>query len=366
MHARLTVLAAALAASPTLWAATSNVDVYGVINVSVQPAYATYSAVGTLGSSSIFGSSFVPQTDITSTPNATAQISGTDFLATARTTLGNNHAYTSASSLPADTFGVASFSGWYDQVTINGGTGTGTLQFSVNLTGNVTVGAQPGIAGYRLLASSVHPTELADSLNIVDTTGLVTQPWALYSSQVTEITHYDIVASPYNDPNQISGLFSPAPSPIAPGTGIPAIPNPDFQLGGDTGMGFPEYVPNLILTPGANQPVNVTLTGTLEFTYGEAFYLIGALGTTVFDLNAFQPFCAFESCPELPAADGSGTTTLDFSNSAHLVGIVLPEGASFSSASGAVYNVTAVPEPGEWLMLLAGLGLVGWRTRRPA
>jgi hypothetical protein len=34
------------------------------------------------------------------------------------------------------------------------------------------------------------------------------------------------------------------------------------------------------------------------------------------------------------------------------------------SPVGTAYNVTAVPEPGEWLMLLAGLGLVGWRTRR--
>ena len=51
---------------------------------------------------------------------------------------------------------------------------------------------------------------------------------------------------------------------------------------------------------------------------------------------------------------------------AHLVGIVLPEGANLSSAAGAAYNVTAVPEPGEWVLMLAGLGLVGWRVRRRA
>lgn len=363
MNARLTVLAAALAASPTLWAATSNVDVYGVVNVGVQPTYATYSAASTLGSNSYFGSSFVPQLDITSTPGATAQISGTDFLASARTSLGSNHALASASSLPTDTLSVASFSGWYDQVTINGGTGTGTLQFNVNLTGNVTVGAQIGIVGYGLLASSVHPAELVS--NYLPFSVVNMSPWALDSAQATEIARYDIAASPYNDPNQLNGLFAPAPSPAGV-VGIPSIPNPDTMLGGDPSMGFPEYVPSLILTPGANQPVNVTLTGTLEFTYGEAFYLINTLGATVFDLNAFQPFCAFEPCPELPVADGSGPTTLDFSNSAHLVSIVLPEGASFSSASGAAYNVSTVPEPGEWLMLLAGLGLIGWRIRRRA
>jgi len=64
--------------------------------------------------------------------------------------------------------------------------------------------------------------------------------------------------------------------------------------------------------------------------------------------------------------DGTGATILDFSNSANLVNIALPEGATASFASGNTYNVTTVPEPDAWLMLLAGLGLVGWRARRRA
>ncbi|ODU02847.1 MAG: hypothetical protein ABS89_05330 [Thiobacillus sp. SCN 63-1177] len=68
----------------------------------------------------------------------------------------------------------------------------------------------------------------------------------------------------------------------------------------------------------------------------------------------------------VPTPDGTGATILDFSHSANLVNIALPEGATASFASGNVYNVTAVPEPDAWLMLLAGLGLIGWRARRRA
>lgn len=353
MNTRLAVLAAALAMSQTAWAATENVDVYGAFTL--PPNHQTYSSAAIFGEN-FFGSSFVPQTDTTILSNATAQISGTDYSASARTTLGNNHVYASASTLPSGAFGVVGFSGWYDQVTITGETGTGTLQFSVNLTGTVSVGALGGAAGYGLLASSVNPSQLTSELTPFRVMPL--GPWALDSDQVTEIALYDVVASPYNDPSQFFLLNT---SPATPGSGISIDPiNP---LEGD--MGFPEYVPDLVLTPGANQPVNVTLTGSLTFTYGEAFYLIGALGTTVLGdgLEAFTEFGISDSTAR-PAVDGTGPTTLDFANSAHLVGIVLPQGASFASASGAAYNVTAVPEPGEWLMLLAGLGLVGWRAAR--
>ena len=132
-------------------------------------------------------------------------------------------------------------------------------------------------------------------------------------------------------------------------------------------MGFPEYTPDLILTPGANQIVNATLTGTLTFTYGESFYLLSGLGVAVIG-DGLESFCSFGTIGDTtctaPVKDGTGATTLDFANSANLVSIVLPQGATASFASGETYNVTAVPEPAEYLMLLAGLGLVGWRVRR--
>jgi hypothetical protein len=131
-------------------------------------------------------------------------------------------------------------------------------------------------------------------------------------------------------------------------------------------MGFPTY--DLVLAPGGGQSVNITLHGTLTFTYDEAFYLIGGLGVNVFG-DGLESFCAFPTIGDTctaPTKEGTGATTLDFSSSANPINIALPEGANASFASGATYNVTTVPEPGEWLMLLAGLGLVGWRTRRKA
>lgn len=362
MHARLTVLAATLAVSPTLWAATSNVDIYGAINIIV-PTSGVYSAAADIGNNIFSQSPFVPSAAVTETAGQTAAITLPDYSAQARTTLGSNHAFVQANGFSNGAFAIGSFSGWYDQITITGGTGAGTVQFSVRLNGLVTAGAHLGLIGYGLLASSVHPTQLSSdslSFNVLH----ASVPWGLDSTQVTEIALYDIVVSPYSDPNQLGALFEPS----APGTGIPAIPSPHDQLGNDAGMGFPAYVPDLILVPGGHQPVNVTLTGTLEFTYGEAFYLIGALGTAVMGngLQTFTPFEISDSPATSPTVDGTGPTTLDFANSAHLVGIVLPEGANLSSAAGAAYNVTAVPEPGEWVLMLAGLGLVGWRVRRRA
>lgn len=354
MHTRLAALVGALAASAAVGSAPAFAETY--------PTSGTYAAAADWGSSYFSDPPFVPQLSTTDVANTLAAIATADYSAAARTLIGSNHAYTQASGFSNGAFNVSSFSGWYDQITISGGTGTGTLQFSVQLTGSVTAGAYLGTAGFSLLASSVHPEQLATDLQPFNV--LAAQPWILYGSEVQTISTYNIVASPYNDPNVIAGLFS---APTGGDSGIPALPtDPSYQLGDDGGMGFPEVTTDLIVTPGTEHLVNITLTGTLDFTYGEAFYLIGALGTSIMN-DGLETFCNFdisgEPCVPTPK-DGTGATTLDFFNSALLAGIVLPEGASFASASGAPYNVTAVPEPGEWAMLLAGLGLVAWRTRR--
>jgi len=361
MHTRFILIAAALAASPAVWAATSAVEVSGTL--SVYPSSGTYAAAADIGANLFSDPPFVPQISMTDVSNALATIASTDYSASARTTLGGNHAYSQASGFSSGALSVNSFSGWYDQVTVSGGTGTGILQFSVQLTGSVTAGAHLGAAGFSLLASPVHPEQLAQDLlasNMLTTA----QPWGLYDSQVQSITTYTIVASPYNDPDVIAGLFS---APAGGESGIPAlISDPALQLGEEGDMGFPEFTPDLIVTPGTEHLANVTLTGTLDFTYGEAFYLIGALGTSIMN-DGLESLCSFDISGDPcvpPPKDGTGATTLDFLNSALLAGVVMPEGATFASASGAAYNVTAVPEPGEWAMLLAGLGLVAWRTRR--
>jgi len=362
MYARSIILAVALVAStsPT-WAATANVDFYGTIYQgvdTVRPTYGTYSAAADIGTNFFSANAeYTPNLAVTALPDVRAQIAGADYSASARTTLGSNHAFAQAGSFATGIFGAASFSGWYDQVTLTGGTGSGTASFTVQLNGTVDVGAIAGGMSYALVSSRVHPSQLASQLTYFNILSSA-QPWAMDAA--TPITTYLMDASPYNTSIFSLGSAAPLPGGLS---GIPAIDG-GLSLGG-ADMGFP--VPDLFLTPGAGQAVNVTLHGTLNFTYGEAFYLIGGLATTV-TRDGLESLCAFASPVDgsciAPIKDGTGATTLDFSNSANLINIALPAGATASFASGNAYNVTSVPEPAEWLMLLAGLGLVGWRARR--
>lgn len=343
MHVRLTTLAAALMVSGTPAWATG------------LPAYETYSAAADVASDFLTGNLYTPNLDVTTVPGETASISVSapfvaslpSYTASASTTQGSNHAYASANTLPLATLGTIGYSGWYDTVTINGGNGTGVMRFTVQLNGNVNAGAIAGIVGYGLYASNIHPTQLASG-TIINYASLPTNPWFLNANGVTPIAGHTIGVSPYND---TSLLFTTEIQPPPDGVqGIPALQPPQTLV-------------DQILAPGAGQNVNITLHGALTFTYGEMFYLIGALGA---GLGGIETFCAFsiDSSCSSPPKDGTGATTLDFSNSANLVSIVLPTGASASFASGASYNVTAVPEPAEWLMLLVGMGLIGWRARR--
>jgi hypothetical protein len=359
MQTRLTALAAALISCTTpALANTANVDVYGVMNVSSLPAYETYSAAADMGTSFFtVDPTYTPLLDVTATPGATAQINGSGYTASASTSLSSNHAYASASAMPSNVLGAGAFSGWYDQVTISGGTGTGTAHFTVQLNGSVDVGALGGGLGYAMGTSSIHPSQLVSSYSTFN----ISDPYSWPMDAVNPIATYLLGASPYNDTSVLFPTTSTDPL-----GGIPSITDPSYSLGGDLGMGFP--TPDLILTPGAGQSVNITLHGTLNFTYGESFYLISGLGVNVFG-DGLESFCSFDiggTCTSPPPKDGTGATTLDFSNSANLVNIALPAGAIASFASGTTYNVTAVPEPEEWAMLLAGLGLVGWRARRKA
>lgn len=275
------------------------------------------------------------------------------YTASASTTLGSNRAYASANATPSNILSAGGFSDWYDQVTITGGTGTSTAYFTVQLDGTVDVGAFGGGLGYTLGTSSLHPSQLASNTLTFNTPGSYAWPM----DAVNPIATYQLGASPYNDTSILFPTTSSAPT----GGIIPSI-DPGLPTGGNTGTGFP--TPDRILTPGSGQAIHVTLQGTLTFTYGESFYLMSGLGVTILG-EGIDSFCNFSTgdCTA-PPKDGTGASTLDFSNSANLVNIALPEGASANFASGTAYNVTAVPEPGEWAMLLAGLGLVGWRARR--
>lgn len=297
------VLTAALAASLSpAWATTSNVDVYGIINNSVQLTHQIFSSTYDLESGTV-DPLYTPLSSIANNSGDPAFISGSSHEAHVQTDLGSNHVYLKQrDAFSPSIFATTANSIWYDQITITGGVGTGTASFSVHVNGVVDVGAYSVAAGYLLSISNQHPSEGT----------ALSAAWGILASPNSEINHEAVLLQ--------------------------------------------------ILTPGTGQSIDFILDIPYDFTYGEAFYVLGNMSATAADLPFLLSYCAPDCIPNSDP-DGTGPTTFDFSNSAHLISIVLPEGASLSSASSTTYNVSTVPEPGEWLMLLAGLGLVGWRAR---
>ena len=64
---------------------------------------------------------------------------------------------------------------------------------------------------------------------------------------------------------------------------------------------------------------------------------------------------------ETLSAFGGGSAAASFGSTSHLA-FTLPEGVTYSSSSGVF--LTAVPEPGTWALMLAGLGSVLTLARR--
>lgn len=266
------------------------------------PTDETFSSAYDLESGTV-DPSYTPQLSAAYNTGDPVAISSSTHSVFAQTAQGSNRVYLQQTgALSSSVLAATSDSTWYDRATITGGIGVGTARFSIHINGTVDVGAFPGAAGYVLSVSSLHPFEGSS----------VAASWSL-------------LASPYNDISYANGFSQ-------------------------------------TLTPGVGQAIDVTLSGTFDFTYGEVFYVLGSLHSIAADLSFLLSSCS-PNCLPNSSLEGSGATTLDFSNSARLVSIVLPEGATASFASGATYNVTAVPEPAEWAMLLAGLGLISWRAR---
>lgn len=256
--------------------------------------------------------------DSASTPNGLASVNdGQGGAAVASTDYGANHAYASYTNTDLSSVASAAASLWYDQITITGGTGTGTATLKSTLNGTADVGVPEGTAAYVLGTTTINPATMASSTISFNSVSL---PLNLDTSQLTTVASY-VVGTP--------GAAAACTSQL--GTTCPTF--------------------NQILGTGTGQAIQANPTGSFSFTYGQPFYLVGLLGAGV-----SQNFSTATAAP----------TTFDFSNTGLLNQIVLPQGATLSDASGTTYNVAAVPEPAEWLTLVAGLGLIGLVALRRA
>ncbi len=84
-----------------------------------------------------------------------------------------------------------------------------------------------------------------------------------------------------------------------------------------------------------------TLTLVLDVTAGTRYSLVSRLST-----------------------GAANNASIDFYGTAELQQIWVTPGLSLLSYSGTAYNVSVVPEPGTWALMLAGLCLLGRRVRR--
>lgn len=179
-------------------------------------------------------------------------------------------------------FSVA-ISVWADQFTITGGSGVGQTAVSALVTGEFGPKADPSYGGggaYYLFVA-----------NAAQVSSILAKPFEF------------IVANTASMPSTLrleQNVLTPGYTD--PGTSLP----PGSSFGG-------------------------TLTGQIDFTYGESFYLVSALAGYANDYGILNAF-----------------------NTA-VFGITAPAGALISTDSGSMY-AAAVPEPQTYIMFLVGIG----------
>lgn len=191
---------------------------------------------------------------------------------------------------------------WEELYQIGGGTGTGQFTGSIHLDGTLSPLGSTGSAGLNWSLTSFSGETVA----------------AIYA-------HYDAATNAWE-----KNVFSAGEWSSTSGTGLLAL--------------------------------NDDVVSVYSFAYGAALYLKSDLYTWV---------------------DGNGSA--DFSNTVQFTGMRLPQGAAVYVVSGAEasdYGISfagdgsgticdtlscalaPVPEPSHYALLLAGLGLIGWATRR--
>lgn len=241
------------------------------------------------------------------TSTATASASIATGSARAQTEYGVNRA-AAENNTPVDDEGLrgdsiggpfsVGISAWSDRFTISGGTGTGSVDVSAVLTGLFGPKPDPSYGGggaYFLFVAT--PAQIAE---------LGAKPFEFLDAFIGAYEQDPSVATLALLQNVL------APGFIDPGTSVP----PGSAFGG-------------------------TLTGSVAFTFGEPFYLVGLLAAFANDFGVLDAF-----------------------NTARF-GISAGAGASLLSESGTQYPA-AVPEPSTYLVLAVGLALLTLVGRRRA
>ena len=155
--------------------------------------------------------------------------------------------------------------------------------------------------------------------------------------------------------NALSHYDTPAYSQFVTANGSPPVTDEHF-------LGFDQAEFWQVERQGADRiiQINKTVTFAVRETAGVAF-----------TLGLYAQLAASEESYGGPGAL-QNTSTADFAHTVSWGGkgvLLLPGGGtttnfSLTSASGYNYNVSAVPEPGEWAMLIAGFGVCGLARRR--
>ncbi len=112
--------------------------------------------------------------------------------------------------------------------------------------------------------------------------------------------------------------------------------------------------------------INFTVSGLSNaYSNAVAFTLNFLPGFTISSLNV-ELFGGFDKATNLPGASQNALQNLSFSNlsagnySLHFTGLTGASGGGYT----AVLAAAPVPEPSEWAMMAAGLGIVGLIARR--